>query len=101
MVIDCIAARYTSTRNRNVRKTNAKTRVVRSVVMIKWWHMAHRSWIDISIGIRNGMPHWPGDPPPRVVRLAEMSKGAVCNVTAIDIPAHTGTHMDAPLHFID
>jgi arylformamidase len=57
-------------------------------------------WIDISVGITNRMPHWPGDPAPRVRRVADMSRGDVCNVTAIDMPAHTGTHMDAPLHFV-
>lgn len=58
-------------------------------------------WIDITVSIRNRMPHWPGDPLPHVHSIAEIRKGAPCNVTAIDMSAHTGTHMDAPLHFID
>lgn len=29
-----------------------------------------------------------------------MEDGAVCNVTRMDLSVHTGTHMDAPLHFI-
>ena len=27
-------------------------------------------------------------------------KGAVCNVSALTVGAHTGTHLDAPLHFV-
>lgn len=29
-----------------------------------------------------------------------MDRGDVCNVTSISMPAHTGTHLDAPLHFV-
>src|SRR5438876_5066261 len=57
-------------------------------------------WIDISVPIRNGMVHWPGDPDIRVERIRDMAQGAVCNVSALSMGAHTGTHMDAPLHFI-
>src|SRR3954454_8999457 len=46
------------------------------------------------------MPHWPTDPAPDVHRVADMDAGEVCNVTAISMAAHTGTHIDAPLHFI-
>lgn len=46
------------------------------------------------------MPHWPEDPAPHVYRISNINEGDVCNVTAIDMTAHTGTHIDAPLHFI-
>jgi len=59
-----------------------------------------RDWIDISVPIRTGMVHWPGDPEIKVSKLAEISKGAVCNVSHLSLSAHTGTHMDAPLHFL-
>ena len=44
---------------------------------------------------------YPGDPQPvRDVKL-RISEGAVCNLTAFEMCAHNGTHVDAPYHFID
>ncbi len=58
-------------------------------------------WIDISLPVRTGMVRWPGDPVIEVNRIATIGlDDSVCNVTAISMCAHTGTHMDAPLHFI-
>jgi arylformamidase len=58
-----------------------------------------RHWIDISTPIRNGMPHWPGDPDVRVDLIASIQSGGA-NVTAVSMCAHTGTHMDAPRHYL-
>ena len=33
-------------------------------------------------------------------RVQKMEEGAVCNVTRMNMGAHTGTHLDATLHFI-
>ena len=55
-------------------------------------------WIDISVPLRGGMPVWPGDPPVRLSRLASISSGDEFNVTECSFCAHTGTHVDAPLH---
>ena len=57
-------------------------------------------WIDVSISLHNGMHGWPGDPPTVVTMHAGTAKGDVCNVSAINLSSHTGTHMDAPLHFL-
>jgi arylformamidase len=57
-------------------------------------------WIDISVTLRSGMVHWPDNPEVRIERMLDMEKGAVCNVSNMSLGAHTGTHMDAPLHFI-
>ncbi|MBQ8610157.1 MAG: cyclase family protein [Oscillospiraceae bacterium] len=43
---------------------------------------------------------FPGDPAPERRVLASMAQGAVCNVTALSMCAHNGTHVDAPAHFI-
>jgi len=59
------------------------------------------NWIDISLPIAKGMVRWPGDPEIDVHRIACIDAESFCNVTAISMCAHTGTHMDAPLHFID
>jgi len=58
------------------------------------------SWIDVSVPLRTGMVHWPGDPAVTIERVADMDRGDEANVTAIDMGAHTGTHVDAPVHFV-
>jgi arylformamidase len=46
------------------------------------------------------MLHWPGDGAVRVERTQSMDDGAQANLSRVEMSAHTGTHMDAPLHFI-
>jgi arylformamidase len=58
-------------------------------------------WIDVSVPVRSGMVHWPGDPPVRIERVSSIKDGDEANVTRLDMGAHTGTHMDAPLHFFE
>ncbi len=60
-----------------------------------------RAWIDISRPLVSGMVVWPGDPPVRVERIAAIFDGAAYNLSAISMCLHTGTHVDAPLHFLD
>ena len=43
---------------------------------------------------------YPGDPKPEKKILKSMEKGEVYNLTAFDMCAHNGTHIDAPFHFI-
>jgi arylformamidase len=62
--------------------------------------MSKNPWIDISVPLHNKMHHWPGDPPPYVTTHVSTAKGDVCNVSAFFMSSHTGTHMDAPLHFL-
>ncbi len=50
--------------------------------------------------LRDGMITWPGDPECKITRVHRMEDGAVCNLTHLSMSAHTGTHMDAPRHFI-
>ncbi|HVY93347.1 MAG TPA: cyclase family protein [Bryobacteraceae bacterium] len=57
-------------------------------------------WIDISVNVREGMPLWPDDPGLRLDRVMDQTKGDVCTLTRASMSAHTGTHMDAPLHFV-
>jgi arylformamidase len=58
-------------------------------------------WQDISVPIRNGMVTFEGDPPVHLRRASSMDRGAVCNVSRLDFGVHSGTHIDAPVHFID
>jgi arylformamidase len=57
-------------------------------------------WIDISVPLRKGMVHWPGDPPFDLERIHDMGRGDRSNLSRIALGAHSGTHVDSPLHFI-
>jgi arylformamidase len=57
-------------------------------------------WIDITVPISNELVHWPGDPPVSLERVNDMEKGDSNNVSKISMGSHTGTHADAPRHFI-
>jgi arylformamidase len=59
-----------------------------------------QGWIDISAPVRSGMVHWPDDPEVEIVRVADMAKGHAYNLSRISMSAHTGTHIDAPLHLL-
>lgn len=48
-----------------------------------------------------GCAVYPGDPSPERQELLKISNGNVCNLTAFNMCAHNGTHVDAPYHFID
>jgi len=56
-------------------------------------------WIDASVPISDGMVHWPGDPAVKIKHLSDMDQGDDYTVSHISMMVHTGTHMDAPLHF--
>jgi len=58
---------------------------------------------DVSVPIQNGMPVWPSDPPVKLTPEAHRSKDGTHTVrlTSIEMGSHTGTHMDAPHHFVD
>ena len=59
------------------------------------------NYIDISRPLGPETPLWPGSPGVNLVPLMEVASGDVANVSRIDIEAHTGTHIDAPRHFVD
>ncbi len=48
-----------------------------------------------------GCAVYPGDPAPQRIPLSEMSEGALYNLTAFQMCAHNGTHIDAPFHFLE
>jgi arylformamidase len=54
-------------------------------------------WVDVSVPIRPGMVHWPGNP--GVQLETEETFDPVCRVSELSIGVHTGTHYDAPNHF--
>jgi arylformamidase len=62
--------------------------------------IATEGWIDVSVRLHSGMVHWPDNPPVQIERMLDIEHGDVANVSKIAMGSHTGTHMDAPLHFI-
>jgi arylformamidase len=58
------------------------------------------SWLDLSVPVYNGMVHWPGDPEFHINRVRDYANGDNLVLSHIDLGVHTGTHMDAPLHFV-
>ncbi|PKN95393.1 MAG: cyclase [Chloroflexi bacterium HGW-Chloroflexi-6] len=56
---------------------------------------------DISLTVSPTLPVWPGDPPVKMTQTESMAAGAQYNLTRLDISAHTGTHVDAPHHFLN
>ena len=55
---------------------------------------------DISLTIEPDLPTWPGDPALVMTRVKKMEEGSNSNVTRLDMGVHTGTHIDAPFHFV-
>ncbi len=61
---------------------------------------ARRTW-DVSVRVESGMHCYPGDPVLETRRVRAIAEGDAANLTHLSLGAHTGTHVDAPAHFID
>ena len=48
-----------------------------------------------------GSPVYPGDPPPQLKTVSAIKNGDGCNLTALSMSSHAGTHVDAPAHFLE
>lgn len=55
---------------------------------------------DITLPISNAMVVWPGDPPVDITAVRHLDRGDTATVSALQMGAHTGTHVDAPAHFV-
>jgi arylformamidase len=55
---------------------------------------------DITLTISPLMPTWPGDPKVLLKRVEKIEDGSNANVSRVDMGVHTGTHVDAPYHFL-
>ena len=55
--------------------------------------------VDISIPIRDAMTVYRGNPPVRIRRAMTLQRGGV-NLSELCLGSHTGTHVDAPSHFV-
>ena len=57
-------------------------------------------WVDLSVGIRDDMVHYPGNPGVELKQTMHLDRGDPANVSQLSLGVHTGTHVDAPVHFI-
>ena len=62
--------------------------------------MSERTIYDISIPISESLVVWPGDITVRMEQSSHLARGDAATVTHLEMSAHTGTHVDAPAHFI-
>jgi len=63
--------------------------------------MKARRIYDVSMSIREDMISWPSDGPVRIEQVKSMTDGDRLNLSRLEMSAHTGTHIDAPSHFVD
>ena len=56
---------------------------------------------DITLTVTPHMIVWPGDPPVIMERTSSIDSGGSSNVSHISMSCHTGTHVDAPDHFLN
>ncbi len=56
--------------------------------------------IDITVTVREGMPVYDGNPGVRLELAQSLERGDGANITRLDFGTHTGTHVDAPIHFL-
>ena len=59
------------------------------------------SFLDVSVPVRPGMIVYEGDPAVSLRPAMSIASGDVANVSELCCGVHTGTHVDAPRHFID
>ncbi|MBI4330652.1 MAG: cyclase family protein [Chloroflexi bacterium] len=55
---------------------------------------------DISLPIYPGMAVWPGNPETRLEPVKSIARGDSSNVSLLHVGTHSGTHVDAPRHYI-
>lgn len=56
--------------------------------------------IDITVPLGAGMVVWEGDPGVHTELVDSMERGDAYNLTRLDLSVHSGTHVDAPRHFL-
>ena len=61
---------------------------------------ASSEWLDVSVPIYAGMVHYPDNPSIEIEKIMELEKGDICTISRLAMGSHTGTHIDAPSHFL-
>jgi arylformamidase len=55
---------------------------------------------DVTLTISPNLVVWPEDPDISLERVSKIEEGASANVSRVEMSVHTGTHIDAPFHFL-
>jgi len=61
---------------------------------------SQRTFYDISVDLVGESFPFPGDPPFSRKVLMTIEESGICNVSNLEMSAHSGTHIDMPAHFI-
>lgn len=56
---------------------------------------------DVTASLREDLPTWPGEEGFQRRPVKDLAKGDRSTVSHLSLGAHTGTHVDAPVHFIE
>lgn len=56
---------------------------------------------DVSVRLSETTPTYPGDPGIEIRSWKSLAEGDSANVSLLHMGAHSGTHVDAPAHFIE
>ena len=59
-----------------------------------------RKIIDVSVSLQEGMVVWPGSRGFRLQQTMSLERGDTANISELECDVHTGTHVDAPRHFV-
>ena len=57
--------------------------------------------LDVSVLLAAGLPAYPGNPEFELQPIKRIAEGGSSNVSRLVMGTHTGTHVDAPKHFLD
>jgi arylformamidase len=57
--------------------------------------------LDVSVPLSSATPTYPGNPPFQIEAIKRIADGGSSNVSRLVLGSHSGTHVDAPKHFID
>ncbi|HEX6975129.1 MAG TPA: cyclase family protein [Vicinamibacterales bacterium] len=57
--------------------------------------------LDVSVALAAGIPAYPGNPEFELQPVKRIAEGGSSNVSRLVMGTHTGTHVDAPLHFFE
>jgi arylformamidase len=63
--------------------------------------MSGTEWLDVTVPIQEQITVFPDTPGVSVNRVSEISQGDDATVSELRLSTHTGTHIDAPSHFLE
>src|SRR5687768_1088310 len=58
-------------------------------------------FLDVSVALAPGLATYPGNPEFAFEPVKRLARGDSANVSRLVMGTHSGTHVDAPLHFDD